>query len=1379
MEKKNNSHSQNETDEKRVMIVDDNRDFANSLFDILESSGFIVETAYSKKEACKKIRDFDAHLALIDVRLGHSSGISLIPEFKSANPGILCVMTTAYADIDTSIQALKEGAYDYLQKPIEAQKLLVTIDRCFEKIQLEAEKSAAEKALRESEERYRAFVTSNLAGMWCFDLSIPMPMELSVDEQIKWILGKSILAECNDVYAHMYGFPSASECIGRSLNNIWGVDEKIANNVVRDWISNGYQFVNYETVKQIPNGEYKYFLNMGSSVFKNNRLVRVWGTQTDITERKLAEQELEEVNKKLRIEIVERTKAEETSSIRNSFLKILQVAAVSANVAVTIKDAFGTILNEVCHYTGWPIGHVYMISKDNPDLLVPTDIWYLEEDERYAVFREITANIKFERSRGLPGRVLASGKPYWIVNVTRDPDFARAADADRLGLKSAFAFPVMVGKEIVSVLEFFSIEEKGPDNVLLSVMADVGVQLGRVIERKRSESAHRKSELRFRTLVENIPGVVYRCKADSNWTMHYISDMIEVVSGYPASDFIANSVRSFDSIIHPDDRDMVSDVVLKALTQRKSFSIEYRIITTDEGIKWIIERGQGIFAEDGQVQFLDGALFDITESKKADETLQLVNEQLQISIDQMPVGYILCDREYRVLEWNHVAEKIFGYSKSEVLGKIAVNFIVPEKGRQQVKEVIETLQKGEPLSYSEKDNNIRKDGKLISCQWYNTPLKDRSGKTFGILSMVEDITKRKQAEEMLQKSEEKYRRLIENLQDNYFFYVYNTEGIFTYTSPSLTNVLGYSAEEFLTHYSEYLTDNPINEEVIKYTKLSIKGNRPPPYEVEIYHKDGSIRSLQVQDVPLLGSDGKIESVEGIAKDITMAKNVEQERRQIYDQLKLSIEQMPIGYILWNSELRVIEWNHAAEQIFRYSKNEVLGEFATDLIVPEGDSQQISKILVLLKTEFGSYTENNNNIRKDGKLISCQWYNTLLKGKSGEVIGILSMVEDITQRKKAEKSLRESETRFRRLSQEFHTLLDAIDEPLILLSPELKILWANHGAETQFGKNTSDLNGKLCYKLWFNNSTPCERCPSLKCFRTGEVGNTQFSTSDNRLWDVRVFPVKDEKNKIDNVIVIASDITEEMTLQEESIRASQLASLGELAASVAHEINNPIYGITMCAQALLLESRDNKVKDSDIAKMILKESDRIANVTRCLLSFVRDSGDAKSLCNIHEIIADTLTITGVIMRKEGIDIRIQIPEDLPEILAYPQRIQQVFLNLLNNARYTLNEKYPDTNENKIIEITGRKIMIDGCPYNQIIFYDRGMGIASDKIDNILNPFFTTKPRGKGTGLGLSICNKFIKDHDGKIEIDSVEGEFTKIIISLPVATHKNQKTTKNK
>jgi len=381
---------------------------------------------------------------------------------------------------------------------------------------------------------------------------------------------------------------------------------------------------------------------------------------------------------------------------------------------------------------------------------------------------------------------------------------------------------------------------------------------------------------------------------------------------------------------------------------------------------------------------------------------------------------------------------------------------------------------------------------------------------------------------------------------------------------------------------------------------------------------------------------------------------------------------------------------------------------------------------------------------------------------------------------AMEALRESEAKYRKLSQEFHTLLDAIDEPIIQVSPDLKILWANRSAALLSGMEISSLEGQYCYKLQFNRTAPCEDCPPItKCFQEGKSGSTQFSTSDGRFFNLKAFPVKDEDGKVNNVIEIYNDITKEMTLQEESMRSCQLAAVGELAASVAHEVNNPIYGITMCAQSLLIESRDSKIKDHDIVKMILKESERIANVTKCLLSFVRESGDNKSFCNIHEILSDTLTITGVIIRKEGIDLRIETPKDLPQVLAFPQKIQQVFLNLINNARYTLNEKYPDSHENKILEIIGKKTVIDGCEYSQIIYYDRGMGIAPDKIDKILNPFFTTKPRGKGTGLGLSICNKIIRDHDGNIEIDSVEGEYTKFIVTLPAATQKNQKTTDKK
>ncbi len=238
-------------------------------------------------------------------------------------------------------------------------------------------------------------------------------------------------------------------------------------------------------------------------------------------------------------------------------------------------------------------------------------------------------------------------------------------------------------------------------------------------------------------------------------------------------------------------------------------------------------------------------------------------------------------------------------------------------------------------------------------------------------------------------------------------------------------------------------------------------------------------------------------------------------------------------------------------------------------------------------------------------------------------------------------------------------------------------------------------------------------------------------------------------------------------EAEAIRAGQLASLGELAAGVAHEINNPINGIVNYAQMLLNKCPDES-KEHEIAGRILKESNRIATIVKNLLSFARERREMKKPVRIHEIMSETLFLTEAQLRKDSIKLKVNIPPDLPEITAHSQQIQQVFLNIISNARYALNHKYRGAHDNKTMEIFGGKATIDNNPYVRITFYDRGTGIPSAILDKVLNPFFSTKPDEKGTGLGLSISHGIINDHGGRIKIESVEGEFTRVIIDLPAA-----------
>jgi len=250
--------------------------------------------------------------------------------------------------------------------------------------------------------------------------------------------------------------------------------------------------------------------------------------------------------------------------------------------------------------------------------------------------------------------------------------------------------------------------------------------------------------------------------------------------------------------------------------------------------------------------------------------------------------------------------------------------------------------------------------------------------------------------------------------------------------------------------------------------------------------------------------------------------------------------------------------------------------------------------------------------------------------------------------------------------------------------------------------------------------------------------------------------------------LEKEVADRKLAEAEVMRASQLAALGELAAGVAHEINNPVNGIINYAQILANKSIPGS-KEQDIAIRIRKESYRIANIVMSLLSFACDNKEKKRPVHIHEIMSDTLDLSRPQLKKDGIRLNIKIPQNLPQIIAQPQHIEQVFLNIISNARYALNSKYPAAHENKIIEIRAEEKIIAGRPYIRIIIYDRGIGIPSGALDNIMDPFFTTKPAGEGTGLGLSISLGIIHDHGGRMKIDSVEGADTEVVIELPVKT----------
>lgn len=234
------------------------------------------------------------------------------------------------------------------------------------------------------------------------------------------------------------------------------------------------------------NGELFWELASISPIKNEEGVVKHYlAVKEDITQRKQTEMELKK-------EIM--------------FKQLLKDVAVASNEALVMEDAARVCLDRVCELSGWPVGHLYVVGEDSNEL-IPTQIWHLDDPRRFATFIKVTEATGFSSGIGLPGRVMSSRKPAWIVDVNKDPNFPRAKLANNLGVKAGFGFPIMTGEKVVAVLEFFSTEVMEPDKALLEVMANIGTQLGRVSERKRAEERLKQSRQELRDLNNRLQSI--------------------------------------------------------------------------------------------------------------------------------------------------------------------------------------------------------------------------------------------------------------------------------------------------------------------------------------------------------------------------------------------------------------------------------------------------------------------------------------------------------------------------------------------------------------------------------------------------------------------------------------------------------------------------------------------------------------------------------------------------------------------------------------------------------------------------------------------------------------------------------------------------------
>ena len=346
------------------------------------------------------------------------------------------------------------------------------------------------------------------------------------------------------------------------------------------------------------------------------------------------------------------------------------------------------------------------------------------------------------------------------------------------------------------------------------------------------------------------------------------------------------------------------------------------------------------------------------------------------------------------------------------------------------------------------------------------------------------------------------------------------------------------------------------------------------------------------------------------------------------------------------------------------------------------------------------------------------------------------------------------------------LFNAIQDPVLVVRPDGTIIEANDATLQAAKKSRNEVVGMGICKIVHGGRWPHIKCPLEEFLKTcaPKVEETRLPGLFGE-YSFTISPVKELDGSIDKIMLIARELTMDESRKVDSIRTAKLAAIGELAAGVAHEINNPITGIINFAQILLDNYKLDATGESIIHK-IIHEGDRIASITHNLLSFSRADSHDQGPVNPVEVIKESLTLIQHQLTKNGIRIVTDFPEKDFFIIADFRQLQQVILNLISNSRYALNARYPTPDPQKKIDITCQKKQSgESCLYS-ITIKDYGTGLPQSLLERIFEPFFTTKPAGEGTGLGLSISYGIIKDHGGDLRVNSILDKYTEMIIELP-------------
>lgn len=880
-----------------------------------------------------------------------------------------------------------------------------------------------------------------------------------------------------------------------------------------------------------------------------------------------------------------------------------------------------------------------------------------------------------------------------------------------------------------------------------------------ITERKRAEAELREKEAQLHAADQRLAGIVQgmteACfSLDADWRFTFVNDRCETLLLHTRAEMLGRSIW-----------DVFHKLVGTPMERHYRFAMKERVPVVFEAFSPIAHRWLDIRIfplGNGLAAFL----LDIHHRKQADEALReseaLFSKAFRLSPDCMIITNI-ADRT--IIRANDAMCRLWNCTPEEVIGKRANEYsewLTPAE-RSNFLDVLQD--KGEYLDY---ETTLRMhDERLLSFM-----LSSRMITLHGepcVLSVLHDITERKRADAVVGK----LASIVESSSDAIIGK--DLQGIVTSWNYGAERVFGYSAQEMIGQSITRLIPPERQHEEQKILEKIHRGENVPHFETVRMTKAGSLIDVSITVSAIKDSAGKVIGASKVARDITEWKRVETALLRSEEQLRESerrfssmMESVQLLSLMLDTAGRITYCNDYLLQLTGWQREEVLHQNWFELFVPNGLDKLRGVFAKLLIDKPTVWHHENEIITRSGERRLIRWNNTILRSISGEVIGTASIGEDITEQKKAEEALRESEERFREMAEnidEVFWMTDPAKNTMLYISPAYEAIWGR----TRDSLYQSPRN-------WIEAVHPEDRQRVADAaIRQQEIGSYQQTyrivrpDGSQRWIQDRAFPIRDAEGQVYRIVGTAEDITAQRQLEEQLRQVQKMDALGTLAGGIAHDFNNILLAISGNTQLALSDLPQGHPARASLSEIEMASA-RAGELVRGILTFSRQQETKRQVLQLRPIVEEALKLL-----RSTIPVMIQLQShfapEVPAIAADTTQVFQIIMNLATNASHAIGSRQGmiELRLDSLYvtpDLAARTPGLREGRYARLSVTDNGSGMDEATLSRIFDPFFTTKPVGQGTGLGLAVVDGIMKNHDGVVTVSSQIGKGTTFFLYFP-------------